>query len=67
MPAYDIRFVRELERRVADVDTASNRLDSFRQFAAIEKELEPIEECVSGLVDEIDRVIEAEIDRRRGK
>ena len=46
---------------------APGRLDAFDRFAAVERQLEPVEECVYEIVRRIDEAIQLAIDIARGK
>jgi len=64
---YSLSNILELEARVPELSSAKTRIDAFERFAAIERELEPIEDCVSELGMAIDAAIQMEIDIARGK
>jgi hypothetical protein len=64
---YSLSNILELEARVPEVSGAPTRIDAFDRFGSIEKELEPIEDCVSELGLAIDKAIQMEIDIARGK
>jgi hypothetical protein len=66
-PQYTLDSIEKLHGRVPEMLKAADRLDAFQSFSVLEKELEPIEDCVHGLAAEIDQAIQMEIDRRRGK
>jgi hypothetical protein len=60
-------MIEALEARATQIAGAATRLDAFDRFAAVERELEPIEHCVYDLAREVSWAIQAEIDRLRGK
>lgn len=66
-PRWSEGTVRALERRVADVEAATDRLDAFSRFSQLEAELEKIEEPVYATALEIDHAIQLQIDQMRGK
>lgn len=67
VPTYTMQSIELLQNRLPEVSGAATRLSAFDSFSAIERELEPIEECVHNLAVQIDMAIQAEIDRIRGK
>jgi len=67
VPKYLLRFIDELEARIDQVRNAATRLEAFGRFSEIERELEPIEECVNAMVWGIDEAIQLQIDIARGK
>lgn len=66
-PSVTLDTLAGLQGRIAAIGRASDRLEAFDRFAKIERELEPIEEPVHTAAAEVDELIQAEIDRRRGK
>jgi hypothetical protein len=66
-PRYTLASIEQWRREVSALDGVADKLELFNWFADIEDNFEPLE----GLLDEvawlIDRAIQAEIDRRRGK
>lgn len=67
LPKYSLRSIQELEGRLPQVRGAPGRLDAFDRFAAVERQLEPVEECVYEIVRRIDEAIQLAIDIARGK
>jgi len=64
---YSIRKIRNLEELVSQVRASSSRVQAFARFAAVEKDFEPIEQCVRDLAAEIDQAIQIASDIARGK
>lgn len=67
VPKYFLRSIEELEAQVDQVRNAVSRLEAFGSFSTIERELEPVEECVNAMVWGIDEAIQLQIDIARGK
>lgn len=67
VPKYTLHSIQTLAVQLPQVRVAPSRVDAFAQFAAIEKDLEPVEECVYEVVGKIDEAIQLAIDIARGK
>lgn len=64
---YSLQLIEQLQSEIPNVRNGSTRLSAFDCFSNIEKQLEPIEECVDALVEAIDSAISLAIDVARGK
>lgn len=64
---WTLESVRATEQSVGTLAQAVDRIDAFSRFADIEQEIEAYEKDISPLVVFVDRMVDEEIDRRRGK
>ncbi len=65
--SHTLNRIEELRGRIPELRGASDRLDAFHRFSLVERELEPAEDAVHAGAAEVDAMIQAEIDRLRGK
>jgi hypothetical protein len=65
--SWSLDEIGRVEEQIVEVASANDRLGAFAAFSGIEERLEPIEKEVEGLVILVDRAIQDEIDRTRGK
>jgi hypothetical protein len=64
---WSISTVEALDDDISTIGGADDRLYAFASFSQLEERLEPIESEVDDLVGLVDRMVQDEIDRRRGK
>lgn len=59
--------IQQLEADIRSIRSATERLEAFVAFSALEERLELIEEPVHSLAGDMDAAIQLEADRLRGK
>jgi hypothetical protein len=65
--AYSLRTVEEVKARLSGIKRTADRFEAFQLFSLIETDIEPIENRVQALVEQIDCAIQMAIDISRGK
>lgn len=66
-PPFTLNVLDDVLARRNEITSASTRLDAFRAYSNLEEILETFEDDVYSLTADIDRALQAEIDRARGK
>jgi hypothetical protein len=64
---YSAAFLANLNRGIGRLNKSKTRIEAFTRFADVEKNLEGLEEIVSGVETFLDRQIETARDIARGK
>ena len=62
-----LAWIEGLAKQVGEIRTGATRVDVFRRFAEIERQLEPIESALNDFTGALDAHIQLQIDIARGK
>ena len=65
--AWSVEAIAALGSQISALESAQDRLEAFASFSEIEELMEPIEREVQELAGFVDRRIQDDVDRLRGK